>query len=159
MPQKRSPPRTRTLCPFQRPRHSIQRTTAAPQYTHCKKNMSSHTTPAHIQPKIPSHVQPGIHHQSHPPTNVVPDYFKASYSRSPSPATNPPLHVRPSQTPTIAIPHTQTSGVGRGGERGLDSDVQVRGFPYAFAYIFRFCGAQNHTVTTAKLRELSRPGM
>ena len=29
-------------------------------------------------------------------------------------------------------------------------------FPYAFAYIFRFRGAQNHTVTNAKLRELSR---
>ena len=36
--------------------------------------------------------------------------------------------------------------------------VQVRRFkfPYAFAYIFRFRGAQNHTVTNAKLRELSR---
>ena len=32
--------------------------------------------------------------------------------------------------------------------------AQVRGFkfPYAFAYIFRFRGAQNHTVTSAKLR-------
>ena len=32
----------------------------------------------------------------------------------------------------------------------------IRGFPYAFAYIFRFRGAQNHTVPNAKLRELSR---
>ena len=37
-----------------------------------QKNMSSHTAPAHIQPKmIPSHMQPGIHHQTHPPTNVT----------------------------------------------------------------------------------------
>ena len=52
-----------------------------------------------------------------------------------------------------------TSGVGREGGKGAWMRVQVRGFPYAFAYIFRFRGAQNHTVTTAKLRELSRPRM
>ena len=46
-----------------------------------------------------------------------------------------------------------------GGGKGAWMRVQVRGFPYAFAYIFRFRGAQNHTVTSAKLRELSRPGM
>ena len=45
-----------------------------------------------------------------------------------------------------------------GGGKGAWMRVQVRRFkfPYAFAYIFRFRGAQNHTVTNAKLRELSR---
>ena len=60
-----------------------------------------------------------------------------------------------------SIAYPLTSGVGRGGERagkGASMRVQVRRFkfPYAFAYIFRFRGAQNHTVTNAKLRELSR---
>ena len=58
----------------------------------------------------------------------------------------------------VPIALLPTSGVGRGG-KGAWMRVQARGFPYAFAYIFRFRGAQNHTVTTAKLRELSRPDM
>ena len=45
-----------------------------------------------------------------------------------------------------------------GGGEGPRCGFKVRRFkfPYAFAYIFRFRGAQNHTVTNAKLRELSR---
>ena len=39
-----------------------------------QNNMSSHTTPAHISPSIPSHMQPGIH-QSHPPPNVTSIYI------------------------------------------------------------------------------------
>ena len=35
-----------------------------------QNNMSSHTTPAHIPPSIPSHMQPGIH-KSYPPPNVT----------------------------------------------------------------------------------------
>ena len=63
---------------------------------------------------------------------------------------------------TLQYTSTGTSGVGRGGGGGAWMRVQVIRrfkFPYAFAYIFRFRGAQNHTVTSAKLRELSRPGM
>ena len=67
---KANPPCTRTLLPG----HSIHQA-----YNCCssvlitlivQNNMSSHTTPAHIPPSIPSHMQPG-NRQSHPPPNVT----------------------------------------------------------------------------------------